>query len=72
MRDAEVGKPERRRDDVVVVQEGLAHPHEDTVVDLLEAPEMERLVENLGRCQVAAELHRPGGAEGAGQRAARL
>ncbi len=42
------------------------------VVDRLEAPEVERLVEDLGRRQVAAELHRPGRAERARERAARL
>ena len=57
---------------VVEVDERLAHPHEDAVVDRLEPPEMERLVEDLRRCQVAAELHRPGGAERAGERATRL
>ena len=42
------------------------------VVDRLEAPEVERLVEDLGRRQVATELHRPGGTERARERAARL
>ena len=36
------------------------------------AAEVQRLVEDLRGGQVAAELHPPGGAEGAGQRAARL
>ena len=36
------------------------------------AAEVQRLVEDLVGAEVAAELHLPGGAEGAGQRAARL
>ena len=50
----------------------LAHAHEHGVVHRLDAAEVERLVEDLGGGEVAAELHRAGGAEGAGERAARL
>ena len=49
VRDPEVGQPPRRREHVVVVEERLAHAHEDEVVDRLDAPEVERLVEDLRR-----------------------
>src|SRR4051812_3921787 len=42
------------------------------MVDRLDATEVESLVEDLRRCQVAAEAHLAGGAEGAGERTARL
>ena len=57
---------------VVEVHHRLAHAHEDEVVDRLDAAEVQHLVEDLRRGQVAAELHRAGGAERAGQRAAGL
>ena len=70
--DPEVRQAPSRREDVVEVQHRLAHPHEDTVVDGLDPPEMQRLVEDLGGGQVPAEAHRARRAERAGQRAARL
>ena len=72
MRDAGVGQPPRRRHDRVDVEERLAHSHEDEVIDGLEPPEVQRLVEDLPRGQVAPEAHLPRGAERAGQRTARL
>ena len=72
MRDPDLGQPARCLEDGVDVQERLAHSHEDAVVDGLEPPEVERLVEDLGRGQVAAEPHLPRRAEGARERAARL
>ena len=59
-------------EDRVDVHRRLPHPHEDDVVDRFDAAEVERLVEDLVGAEVAAELHLAGGAEGAGQRAARL
>ena len=56
----------------VEVHQRLAHAHEHEVVDRLDAAEVQHLVEDLRRRQVAAELHRPGRAERARQRAARL
>ena len=70
--DAEVGQPLAGGEHRVEVHRRLPHPHEDDVVDRLDAAEVERLVEDLVGGQVAAELHLAGGAEGAGQRAARL
>ncbi len=69
VRDPEVGQSARRVEHVVEVQHRLAHSHEDAVVDGLEAAEVERLVDDLPGGQVAAELHRPGRAERARQRA---
>ena len=60
------------REHAVEVHHRLAHAHEHEVVDRLDAAEVQHLVEDLRGGQVAAELHRPGGAERAGQRAARL
>ena len=57
---------------VVEVHHRLAHTHEHGVVDRAQAAEMQRLVEDLRGGQVAPEAHRSGGAEGAGERAARL
>ena len=68
--DAEVGQAARRGQHLVDVQHRFAHAHEDDVVDRLEPAKVERLIEDLARGQVAAELHRPGGAERAGERAA--
>ena len=59
MRDAEVRQAPRGLEHRVEVQHRLAHAHEDEVVDRLDAAEVERLVEDLARGQVAAELHRP-------------
>jgi hypothetical protein len=62
MRDSEVGKPLRRGEDGVEVEERLAHAHVHRVVDGLPAPEVQCLVEDLGLRQVAPEAHRAGGA----------
>ena len=70
--DADVGQLARGVQHVVEVHHRLAHPHEHEVVDGLDAAEVQHLVEDLARGQVAAELHRAGGAERARQRAARL
>jgi hypothetical protein len=70
--DPDLRQPARRGKHLVEVQHRLAHPHEDQVVDGLEAAEVEHLVEDLARPQVAAEAHRPGRAEGARERAAGL
>ena len=51
---------------------GSPMPMNTTWSTRLDAAEVQRLVEDLGRRQVAAELHRAGRAERAGQRAARL
>ena len=72
VRDADVGQPPAGGEHVVEVHHRLAHAHEDGVVDGLDAAEVQRLVEDLRRRQVAAELHRARRAERAGQRAARL
>ena len=66
------GSRARGAEHVVDVHQRLAHAHEHEVVDRLDAAEVQDLVEDLARRQVAAELHRPGRAERAGQRAARL
>ena len=64
----------RGRDDLVVVEEGLAHAHEDDAahrpVGL--APDGEHLADDLVREEVPLEAELAGGAEGAGERAARL
>ncbi len=72
MRDPEVGEPPRRLDHRVVVQERLSHAHVHRVIHGLEPPEVQRLVEDLRRRQVAPEAHRARRAERAGQRAAGL
>ena len=72
MCDPELGQPACGGDDCVEVQERLAHAHVHRVVHGLLAPEVQRLVEDLGLRQVASEAHRAGRAEGARQRAARL
>ena len=69
---AEVGQAAGGGDHGVEVEHRLAHAHEDDVRDRSMAPEVQRLVEDLPRGQVAAELHLAGRAEGAGQRAAGL
>ena len=51
---------------------GSPMPMNTACVDRARAAEVERLVEDLRRGEVAAELHPAGGAEGAGERAARL
>ena len=56
VRDADVGQPARGREHGVDVEHRLAHPHEDDMVDLLSP----------------AEVHLPGGAERARERAAGL
>ena len=66
------GQLARRGEHVVEVHHRLAHAHEHEVVDRLDAAEVQHLVEDLGRGQVAAELHRAGGAERARERAAGL
>ncbi len=70
--DAELGQPLAGGEDRVEVHRRLPHAHEDDVVDRFAAAEVQRLVEDLIGAEVAAELHLAGGAEGAGQRAARL
>ena len=72
VRDPEVGQPPRRAEHLVEVEHRLAHPHEDGVVDLGRAPEVERLVEDLRRGEVPAERHRARRAERARERAAGL
>ena len=47
MGDPDVGQPPCGLDHVVEVDERLAHPHEDALVDLLEPSEVQRLVEDL-------------------------
>jgi hypothetical protein len=69
---AQLGQALAGAEHVVEVHERLAHPHEDGVVDRIGTAEVERLVEDLGGRQVAPELHPPGRAERARQRAARL
>jgi len=84
-RDPEVrqlGQALARAEDRVEVHHRLAHAHEHAVAErrggaasrrrLLQAPEVQDLVEDLRRSQVASKAHRPGGAEAARQRAARL
>ena len=56
----------------VEVHHRLAHAHEHEVVERLDAAEVQHLVEDLRRGQVAPEPHRAGRAERARQRAARL
>jgi hypothetical protein len=68
----QVGEPLGGAEHRVDVHQRLAHPHEDEVVDRLHAAEVQRLVEDLRRGQVASEAHLAGRAEGAGQRAAGL
>jgi DNA-binding MarR family transcriptional regulator len=70
--DAQVRQPARGGEHRVEVQHRLAHAHEDRVVHVLNAAEVEGLVEDLPRRQVAAKAHRPGRAERAGERAAGL
>ena len=48
MRDPEARELPRRVEDRVEVQHRFTHSHEDRVVDRFGAPEMERLVEDLG------------------------
>ena len=72
MGDADVRQAAGGGEYLVVVEERLAHPHEDEVVDLPEAPEVEHLVEDLRRLQVATEPHLAGRAERARQRTAGL
>jgi hypothetical protein len=72
VRNAEVRQCARRLDHGVEVEHRLAHSHEHGVVGRLDSAEVERLVEDLGRRQVPPEPHLSGGAERAGQRAARL
>ena len=47
--DAEVGQPARGGEHVVEVHHRLAHAHEHRVVDVLDAAEVQRLVEDLAR-----------------------
>ena len=72
MRDSDLRQAPGGAVHLVEVHQRLAHPHEDEMVDRLDAPEMKHLVQDLRRGQIAAEGHRAGGAEGAGQRTARL
>ena len=66
------GSRRARGEHVVEVHHRLAHAHEHQVVDRLDAAEVQHLVEDLARRQVAAELHRARRAERARQRAAGL
>jgi hypothetical protein len=81
VRDPDVREPLARGEHVVEVHERLAHAHEDRVGEpglarlghrphSVRSAEVQCLVEDLGRGEVAAEPHRAGGAERAGQRAA--
>ena len=72
VRDADVRQAARSSDHVVDVQHRFAHAHEDGVVDRLHAPEVQRLVEDLPRGEVAPEPHLPRGAERARQGATGL
>jgi hypothetical protein len=72
VRDTQVGQALAGGEHVGQVHHRLAHAHEDGVIHRRRAPEVQGLVEDLARGQVAAELHLAGGAERAGQRAARL
>ena len=58
-RDADVGEPLAGGEHGVEVHQRLAHAHEDGMVDRARAAEVQRLVEDLGRGQVAAEAIRP-------------
>jgi len=70
--DAQLGQARTGAEHAVEVQERLAHAHEHGVVDRICAAKMQGLVEDLGGRQVAPELHLPGRAERARERAARL
>ena len=72
VRDPDLWQPPCRREDLVDVEERLAHPHEDEMVHGLDPAEVQHLVKDLRRAQIAAEAHRSGGAERAGERAAGL
>src|SRR5207249_806554 len=63
-----------RADDLVVIEERLAHPHEDRASHrpVRLAAHREHLPDDLGGVEVAAEAELTGGAESAGERAARL
>jgi hypothetical protein len=63
------GQTTRGAEHFVEVEHRLAHAHEHGVVDLRQAAEVQRLVEDLGRGQVTAERHLSRGAERARQRA---
>ena len=70
--DPELGQPPAGLEHGVEVHHRLAHAHEHGVVDGPGAAEVQRLVEDLRGGQVASEAHLAGGAEAAGERAARL
>ncbi len=72
VRDPNVREPQRRIPHLVEVEERLAHPHEDEVVDRLEPPKVQHLIEDLGRFQIPAETHRTRRAERARKGAAGL
>ena len=72
MSDSEVGQAARGGEDLVEVQERLAHPHVDDVVHRLVPSEVECLVEDLEGREVPAEPHRSRRAERARERAAGL
>ena len=71
---ARVAQDTRRGDRLVVVQERLTHPHEHHAADgaIGLGPDGEDLADDLVREEVARKAEPSGGAEGAGQRAARL
>ena len=67
MRDPEIGQPSRRVEHVRDVEKRLTHSHVHAVVDRLDPPEVERLVEDLGGGEVASKAHRARRAERAGE-----
>src|SRR2546421_392330 len=56
----------------IAVGHRLPHSHENRVVDRLDAPEVQRLVQDFGGGQIPAEAHLTGCTEGACQRTAGL
>ena len=75
VRDTEVGEALASGEDGVEVEHRLAHAHEHAVRErraAVEAAEVERLVDDLRRCEVAREAHATGRAKRAVERAAGL
>ena len=72
VRDSDLRQAAGGCEHLIDVQEGFAHAHEDEMVHGLEPAEVQHLVEDLRRAQVAPEAHRPGRTERARERAARL
>ena len=69
---ADIRKGSCRLEDRVEIEHGLAHAHEDRVVDRLSSSEMESLIEDLRCRQVPAESHLAGRAKRARERATGL